>query len=278
MKIVTVYISPNKTTQNVTRELSRLFSKDDHAVVELDLGKKDNWDYKTIDLNIFRDADIIGIGSPVFHMNILKPLNDFLGYALPQIKQLNGDVKAFVYLTYGGTTTGKSFMNMVNPLMRDHIKVIGGFKVHAPHFWHTENYPYDETLNTINEFYSAVKKNNFTGLEWGKVEKMFSNQKLIIKAIYPFMGALRKLRGMPAIKYNNDKCIKCKKCFNECPVNAIKMNDYPARNVNKCIYCYHCAMACPKGAITYSLDEVKKRIEANQRIAGLEQPENVIYI
>ena len=41
------------------------------------------------------------------------------------------------------------------------------------------------------------------------------------------MGATIKLRGMPAIKYDDDKCIKCKKCFNECPASAIKMDDYP---------------------------------------------------
>ena len=229
-------------------------------------------------MNIFRDADIIGIGSPVYHMKIVRPFSAFLDYALPKIKSLNKDVKAFVYLTYGGTTTGKSFMNMVNPLKRNDIKVIGGFKVCAPHFWHTKNYPYDESIKTIDDFYSAISKNNYTTLELSKVEKMFSNQKLIIKIIYPFMGATIKLRGMPAIKYNNDKCIKCKKCFNECPANAIKMNDYPARNINRCIYCYHCAMVCPKDAITYSIDEVKKRIEENKSIIGLEQPENAIYI
>ncbi len=278
MKIVLIYISPNKTTQLISKELSKQFIKAHHEVVELNIGEKENRDLKNIDMNIFRDTDLIGIGSPVYQMKILRPLSDFLDSALPGIKSLNKDVKAFVYLTYGGTTTGKSFMNMVDPLRRNNIKVIGGFKVCAPHFWHTENYPYDESIKTINDFYSAVTENKFTGLEWGKVEKMFSYQKLIINAIYPFMGAILKLRGMPAIQYDNSKCIKCKKCFNECPASAIKMNDYPARNVNTCIYCYHCAMVCPKGAITFSMDEVKKRIVENKRIIGLEQPENAIYI
>ena len=97
-------------------------------------------------MNIFRDADIIGIGSPVYHMKIVRPFSDFLDYALPRIKSLNKDAKAFLYLTYGGTTTGKSFMNMVNPLKRNNINIIGGFKVYAPHFWHTENYP---TMNPL---------------------------------------------------------------------------------------------------------------------------------
>ena len=36
-------------------------------------------------------------------------------------------------------------------------------------------------------------------------------------------------------------------------------------------------MVCPKGAVTFSIGEVKKRIEENKRIIGLEQPENAIY-
>ncbi|HMK45492.1 MAG TPA: 4Fe-4S binding protein [Methanocella sp.] len=278
MKIAIVYISPNKTTQKVSRELARLFTADNHTVAEVDLGRKEHRDRRNIDLNVFADADIMGFGSPVFHMKILPPMAGFLDEALPQIKRMNRSARAFVYLTYGGTTTGKSFTNMVDPLKRNQIPIMGGFKVCAPHFWHTENYPYKETLWTINDFYAAVKKGGFQELEWSKVNEFCSNQKPIIKAFYPLMGALRKLRGMPEIKYDRSNCVKCKKCLNECPVSAIEMIDFPIRDLHRCVYCYHCALACPKGAITYSLEDVEKRIEENQRIVGLERPRNAFYV
>jgi formate hydrogenlyase subunit 6/NADH:ubiquinone oxidoreductase subunit I/flavodoxin len=277
MKIVLVYISPNKTTQKITEELSKLFLKDRHEVIELDIGKKENRDLTNIDLDIFKDVDLIGVGSPVYHLNTLGPLSDFLEYALPKIKLLSGNVKAFIYLTYGGTSTGKSFINTVNLLRRNDVKLIGGFKIKAPHFWHLENFPYDESLKTVNNFYSTISKNGFAGIEWIKVKKMFSYQKLLVRLIYPFMGISIRLRGMPDIGIDTSKCIKCKKCSNECPVNAIEMNDYPTRNKDKCIHCYHCTTLCPNGAVIFNVNDAIKRVEKNKSIIGLEYPENAIY-
>ena len=277
MKIVIVYISPNKTTQLIARELSKLFLNDRHEVMELDIGKKENRDHKSIDLDIFRGVDIIGIGSPVYHMKTLRPLSDFLEYSLPKIKPLSRNAKAFIYLTYGGTTTGMSFINTAELFRRNDIKLIGGFKVKAPHFWHLENFPYEGSIKTVNSFYSAISKDNFARIEWPNVKKMFSYQKPIVRLIYPFIGVTVKLRGMPAIRIDTDKCIKCKKCSNECPVNAIEMNGHPVRNENRCIHCYHCTTLCPKGAVIYNVSDVKKRIEKNKRIIGLEYPENAIY-
>lgn len=277
MKIVLVYISPNKTTQKISMEISKLFLKDHHEVVDLNIGEKGNRDYKNIDPNIFRDADLIGIGSPVFHMKTLEPLSDLLRYILPEIKLLNTSVKAFIYLTYGGVTTGKAFINTAKLLKQNNIKVIGGFKVRAPHFWHTERFPYEESVKTVNAFYSATSEKNFSVIEWSKAEKMFSYQKPIVKFIYPLTEVIGQFRKRH-VRFDNNKCIKCKKCLNECPVNAIEMkNGYPERNNDKCIYCYHCTTICPKGAVIFDVNDIKKMLEKNKRIVGVEHPENEIY-
>ena len=96
MKIILIYISPNKTTQMITKELFNILSKDNHQVIELNIGKGANRDYKNIDPNIFKDTDLIGIGSPVYHMRALEPLTDFLGYMLPKITLLNQEVKCIL--------------------------------------------------------------------------------------------------------------------------------------------------------------------------------------
>lgn len=88
MKIVLTYISPNKTTQMISKELSKLFLSDNHEVFELNIGKGENRNFGNIDPNIFKDADLIGIGSPVYHMRTLEPISDFLEYILPKIKLL----------------------------------------------------------------------------------------------------------------------------------------------------------------------------------------------
>lgn len=278
MKIGIIYVSPNRTTHKINKELSKLFQNDKHDVIEIDLGKEKNRNFKNIDLSIFKDMDIIGLGSPIYHMNILKPLSKFLRTNLIKIKKLNPKIKTFLFITYGGITTGKALKNLAYLLKRNYIGVIGGLKVYAPHFWHTENYPYDETIKIINEFYLNLVKNDFRIQDWKKIEKLFSYQKPIVKVIYPLMGILKKIRGMPDIIYNNDNCIKCKKCAIECPVNAISMNDFPIRETDRCIHCYHCAITCPNDAIIADIDEIKERIESNKRIVGEETPVNVIYL
>ena len=45
-------------------------------------------------------------------------------------------------------------------------------------------------------------------------------------------------------------CIGCKKCEKECPVDAIKVNNFLATiDYTKCIACGKCAKVCPQGAI-----------------------------
>jgi len=51
---------------------------------------------------------------------------------------------------------------------------------------------------------------------------------------------------------NKDKCIKCGLCEKDCPVNIIKLNEYPEIDTSKtaCLRCQHCYAICPTGAIS----------------------------
>jgi len=75
----------------------------------------------------------------------------------------------------------------------------------------------------------------------------------------------------------NDKCIKCKKCIVECPVENLKMTDHGVQILNHCAFCLNCIYTCPKQAITtskygfiilkngYSIDSYEK-ISPNQHV------------
>ncbi|MBM3332590.1 DUF362 domain-containing protein [candidate division WOR-3 bacterium] len=45
-------------------------------------------------------------------------------------------------------------------------------------------------------------------------------------------------------------CTRCRRCADNCPVNAIAMSPYPAIDRKKCIMCYCCAELCPEKAMT----------------------------
>lgn len=54
------------------------------------------------------------------------------------------------------------------------------------------------------------------------------------------------------ITYDEEKCTFCKKCFESCPNDAIKLKKDEKKIYiffHNCTYCQHCVMVCPTGAI-----------------------------
>ncbi len=55
------------------------------------------------------------------------------------------------------------------------------------------------------------------------------------------------------IYYHRDKCLRCGKCVEVCPENAISPvgpdGEYPVMDRGKCVKCMDCVKACPAGAL-----------------------------
>lgn len=52
------------------------------------------------------------------------------------------------------------------------------------------------------------------------------------------------------VKCNHDKCIGCKKCINNCPMNVDMLdNSRKRKNGTECILCFKCIKYCPKKAL-----------------------------
>ena len=62
-------------------------------------------------------------------------------------------------------------------------------------------------------------------------------------------GKIHLLEG--GIDWNENKCIHCNKCIDECPNNANKFNDDGKYEIffHNCTYCRHCVLSCPEGAL-----------------------------
>lgn len=64
------------------------------------------------------------------------------------------------------------------------------------------------------------------------------------------------------MKVNEEKCIGCGKCIDDCLVNDIIMADGKAKIKNEnCFKCGHCIAICPVNAVSstkYNMDEIKK--------------------
>lgn len=54
-------------------------------------------------------------------------------------------------------------------------------------------------------------------------------------------------------KINEDKCIKCMKCINNCPAHNISIRNGHFKFGYQCLMCQRCAMYCPENAIKVGL-------------------------
>ena len=59
---------------------------------------------------------------------------------------------------------------------------------------------------------------------------------------------------MPTIKLDN--CIKCLKCVNDCPSDAIDIEQGTINNT--CIHCGHCVAICPESTVFPDTESIKK--------------------
>jgi len=67
---------------------------------------------------------------------------------------------------------------------------------------------------------------------------------------------------MPWIDKN--KCVGCGICVEECPVDAILMeNEVAEINMNDCIRCGKCHDVCPEEAVRHDSEKIPDEVKAN---------------
>ena len=63
--------------------------------------------------------------------------------------------------------------------------------------------------------------------------------------------------------------MKCGHCVDICPLDAIKMLDYPTIDFDKCLECYHCYYACPNKAIYLKKTFTQRLMQIARRLLRL---------
>lgn len=275
MKIVILYVSPNGTTKKAVYFLGSIFQKNAHDFIALDISKPEA--NRESASEILKDADIIGIASPVYHLRMFKTLDKYLKKNLLYITQISKIKSAFALVTYGGVTSGKAFLNISRILGKNNIPVCGALKIKAPHFWKTEGYPDNETKLVLENFFNRLGSKNFAPISFTRTKSVFSYQKKFIKYIYPF-GRIIGFMRRQHISFDESKCNKCGKCIKECPASAIHIREKAYRSSSKCVYCYHCAVTCPKKAFNTDITKIEKIVCTNRSLAGTEYPQNEIFV
>jgi len=270
-----IYISPNGTTRKTSEVLKTVIEKNGHSVELLDLGWGTNRDNYEMIFNKLKEADIVGFGSPAYHMDMLEPMKRLFEEML--INPEAYDFKAFVYLNYAGITSGKAFFNAAKLFDAMDIPIIGGMKVVAPHFHHQETFPTAISESFIQSFYYKIQANQFVAIPIKNLYELFAPRKIRVNLLYPLVHIIGKKRELP-ISIIQELCVTCGKCERECPVGAISMNEIATLDTEKCIHCYHCLVACKLNAIKAPIEKLDEMIKLNKIMIGMEKPKNYIYM
>ena len=276
MTIALIFVSANETTEKVTEFLNQQFEENGHVVKSINLGRAPYRGNPEEVVKKIDQYDVIGLGSPVYHMDMLDPMLQFL--KVLKRHGVNNSAKAFIYLTYSGITTGKAFINTVKTLNNAKIDVIGGMKIKAPHFHHKEDVlDIEKCKQFTKRFCDRLEQKHFDKIPFQRARSLFSPEKKRVNILFPLVHVVGKLRELP-INIDESKCKKCRKCERECPAGAIKLNDTATIDFSKCLHCYHCVNACPFHAIESPIHKIDQMIKINKRIVGMENPSNNIYV
>jgi ferredoxin len=246
-----------------------------HEAEILDIGRSP-WRENHADiLQEIRRADVVGFGSPAYHMDFFQPLLNL--FKLMAVQSEPFPIRAFFFLPFGGITTGKAFLLAARQFGHMQIPVIGAIKIKAPHFHHNQPFPTPESEHLISSFVSELEKKKYVPIPWQKTEQLFKPFSPKIQIIRPLIHWVGKLRELP-ITMEPERCTRCGKCMRECPSGAMHKNGPIQLEASLCLHCYHCVAACPKQAILCPVEKLDTMIQRNIQIIGQEIPANRFFV
>lgn len=274
MNFFVIYISPNGTTKKVAEMLKSIIEKSEHSVELIDIGCKEYRENPLIVFEKLKEADVVGFGSPAYHMDMLYPMRKFFADIFSGNNRYT--FKAFFYINYAGITSGKALLNAAIIFREMQIPIIGAFKIKAPHFHHNEKFPAIGDEEYIQTFYNTIQKRNFNPIEPKQLLSELSPKKTRVSLLYPFIHLVGKKREIK-ISVIEERCKSCGKCARECPVGAISIDGFANIDFTECIHCYHCTVACKFKAIEAPVEKLDKMIKINKKVIGTETPVNEIF-
>lgn len=211
--------------------------------------------------------DLIGFASPVYHGYPAQILMDF-------IKK----IPIFGKTVYAFTIICPCFLNFGYWGSREHLndllesknfQIIGelGFYGEASHPFIRSTFMCKELIwisglllakgrpnyrdeKQINRFVDnlPVLIENFKNAKKPKLHNSRFNRWLSFRIIRPLVES--KNQNMLKKRVNKELCTKCGICQKNCPVSAIKMDEYPVFT-ETCFNCQRCINQCPRNSIFY---------------------------
>ncbi len=204
------------------------------------------------------EADLIGIGSPVFYYKEPVVVRRFIEQ-LPKADRR----PAFTFITHGGNPVNT--LRRMQKLLEKRGYVVlnslscAGYDTY-PMFlrvWRQWGHPSDKEMELARDF----------GRQLVDEIRLLREEPHYVEPSYPFVGGKYLLMSMlfaggrmkhffPRPAPRKEICTRCGVCARNCPMGCISMAPYPVVGQD-CMWCYLCERICPVQA--YQLDWSKLR-------------------
>ena len=260
MKILLLYFTGTYNTLFLTTLIKNRLLKDNHQVTTMIINDK---------LKIkFDSYDMIGIGYPIHAFNAPKIVERV-------IKKLNiKNKKYFIYKNSGEPFkyNDASSYKLYKILKKNNNELIGEY-----HFL----MPYNILFKTKEEFIKYEMQYNLKYINY--MCKNLENKKpykvSILARLVCFIFKIQRLGSTinsSNYKVDKSKCIRCRKCINNCPTKNISYSRELRKIVfsDKCIMCMRCSFCCPSNAISIGLLEKYKVNGQYDMLSILNEPIN----
>jgi ferredoxin/flavodoxin len=196
------------------------------------------------------NADLIGIGCPVFENRPAEVVPDYL----TESKFDFAGKKAFVFITSGGSPA-RSLWHLSQAVTKTGASVIGGLQLRGRSSFPTlfglfPGRPNEKDLESAENFGQAIAANILNGESLAPHYKVESERGgLFYDKAGPVLKYIKK-KTTPLPVSNSEKCDLCGNCVYECPTRSITLENKMVKFHNTCIACYRCWHVCPQNAIT----------------------------
>lgn len=243
MKIAIVYFTGTYNTRYLADKIREMFAHaEEIKTVEI------RRDSEIIDLNSY---DLLFVGYPIYGFNSQPVLTNYLRKAK---KLLNKDKKInYIIFKNSGETyamNNSSSRVLKRVLSKRHFNLLSEYHFPMPYNIH---FPFANNLIKqiieYNEKQLQILKYNFDNNIEHKIKSKF------IYDVGGWFVSVQKLGGFInsfLYKVDHEKCIKCNKCVNICPMNNIYWSKDGAKIKfhHRCVMCMRCSFFCPKDAFS----------------------------
>ena len=196
---------------------------------------------EVLDINKY---DYLMVFYPIYGFNAPKPIISYC----KKIKKADKEVKCLIMKNSGEHLfwNNGSSLYLASLLKRRNIRVKSEYHYLMPYsfiFRHTDYMAY--RMDRVCEGLIKLDVKDFLEDKYVPIRRFFLDRPFAFILRIQWWGG--RFNGR-FYKIDNEKCIKCMKCVNNCPAHNISLVDDKFKFGKHCLMCQRCSMYCPKDA------------------------------